>query len=359
MAKEVIAKNKEKETYKGVCNFCREEIDKAKMTQHLKSCQERKAQIAAEAGTTKSRKPRAQRLFHLIVEGDYLPMYWMHLEMPAAETLYDLDNFLRDIWVECCSHLSAFEVGKMSYLSQTEEDMFDMFGGMGGEEMGGEADAADEDAEDDELEEELGEQADIPMDEMIKELTQILTTEFQTDLASLSSEEFSAKFFQVLEKKLQEETGEPVTLPQEMREQIEMVLPMIRAMLLNPSLADALEPRERDMDVALSEILKVGDKFKYEYDFGSTTELRLRVAGEREGYTRKKDGTITILARNSAPIIPCRVCGQPATKIEPGYDSAWAGGLCNKCARKVKDVDWFLPVVNSPRAGVCGYTGDD
>jgi hypothetical protein len=144
-----------------------------------------------------------------------------------------------------------------------------------------------------------------------------------------------------------------------MREQLEMVLPMMRAMLLNPLLAEALEPRERDMDVALVEVLKVGDKFKYEYDFGSTTELRLRVAGEREGYTRKKDDTITILARNLAPVIPCRVCGQPATKIEPGYDSAWAGALCNKCARKVKDVEWFLPVVNSPRAGVCGYTGDD
>ena len=360
MAKEAATTNKEKETYKGVCNFCQEEIDKAKMTQHLKSCKERKAKIAAEAGTTKTRKPPARRLFHLIVEGNYLPMYWMHLEMPATETLDDLDGFLRAIWVECCDHLSEFRIGKMSYLSQTEEDMFDMFGDVDSEVTGAEEGASDEDVEEeDELEEELGELADIPMNEMIGELAQILTTEFQTDLASLSPEEFNEKFFQLLERKLQEETGEAAALPPEMREQLEMVLPMMRAMLLNPLLAEALEPRERDMDVALSEVLKVGDKFKYEYDFGSTTELRLRVAGEREGYLRKKDETITILARNISPIIPCRVCGQPATKIEPGYDSAWAGGLCNKCARKVKDIDWFLPVVNSPRAGVCGYTGDD
>jgi hypothetical protein len=354
MAQEASAKAKD--TYKGVCNFCHEEFDKAKMTRHLQSCKERKAQIAAEAQTTKARQPVAQRLFHLVVEGDYLPMYWMHLEIPASETLYGLDDFLRAIWVECCDHLSAFQIGKMSYLSQTEEDMFDMFGGQAADEEednGGD----DEGEEDEELEEELGNLADMPMDQMLEELNRMLVAEFQTDLASLSPEEFSEKFFQLLERKLQEDMGEPVTLTPEMREQFEMVMPLMRAMLLNPSLAEALEPRERDMDIALSEVLKVGDKFKYEYDFGSTTELRLRVMGEREGYRRKKDEAVAILARNIAPVIPCRQCGQPATKIEPGYDSAWAGGLCDRCALKVKDVDWFLPVVNSPRAGVCGYTG--
>lgn len=355
MAQETSAKVKD--TYKGICNFCHEEFDKAKMTRHLQSCKERKAQIAAEAPTTKARQPVAQRLFHLIVEGDYLPMYWMHLEMPASETLYGLDGFLRAVWVECCDHLSAFQIGKMSYLSRTEEDMFDMFGGEAAdEEEDGESD--DEGEEDDELEEELGNLADMPMDQMLEELNRMLVAEFQTDLASLSPEEFSEKFFQLLERKLQEDTGELVTLTPEMREQFEMIMPLMRAMLLNPSLAEALEPRERDMDVALSEVLKVGDKFKYEYDFGSTTELRLRVMGEREGYRRKKDEAIAILARNNAPIIPCRQCGQPATKIEPGYISARTGALCDRCARKVEDVDWFLPVVNSPRTGVCAYSGD-
>lgn len=346
------ANTKAKDTYKGVCNFCHEEFDKAKMTRHLQSCKERKVQIAAET-QTKGRKPVAQRLFHLIIEGAYLPMYWMHLEIAVSETLYGLDDFLRVVWVECCDHLSAFQIGKMSYLSQTDEDMFDMFGGETVEE-----EDDDEDEENNELEEEFGDLADMPMDKLFEELNQMLTTEFQTDPASLSPEEFNKRFFQLLERKLQEETGELGTLSPEMREQLEMIIPLMRSMLLNPSLAEALEPRERDMDVTLSEVLKIGDKFRYEYDFGSTTELRLRVAGEREGYRRKKDEAITVLARNIAPIIPCRQCGQPATKIEPGYDSAWVGGLCDRCARKVKDVDWFLPVVNSPRAGVCAYTGD-
>lgn len=348
------ANTKAKDTYKGVCNFCHEEFDKAKMTRHLQSCKERKAQIAAEA-QTKGRKPAAQRLIHLIAEGAYLPMYWMHLEIAASETLYGLDDFLRDVWVECCSHLSAFQIGKMSYLSQTDEDMFDMFGGETADE---EQESEGEDEEDDELEEEFGDLADMPMDKLFEELNQMLTTEFQTDPASLSPEEFNERFFQLLERKLQEETGESGTLSPEMREQLEMIIPLMRSMLLNPALAEALEPRERDMDIELSEVLKIGDKFKYEYDFGSTTELRLRVVGEREGHRRKKDEAITVLARNIAPVIPCRQCGQPATKIEPGYYSAWDGGLCDRCARKVKDVDWFLPVVNSPRAGVCAYTGD-
>jgi len=46
----------------------------------------------------------------------------MHIEMPVSGTLYDLDSFLRAVWLECCGHLSAFRIGKVSYSSQ-EEDM--------------------------------------------------------------------------------------------------------------------------------------------------------------------------------------------------------------------------------------------
>jgi hypothetical protein len=80
------------------------------MLQHLKSCEQRKAQIAPEE-TGKARKPKKTSLFHILVEGTYLPMYWMHLEMPASATLQDLDNFLRAVWLECCDHLSSFKIG--------------------------------------------------------------------------------------------------------------------------------------------------------------------------------------------------------------------------------------------------------
>src|SRR5437588_2638454 len=106
-----------RETSKGICDFCKGEFDKSKMTKHLKYCKQRIASME----TTRAQEPEKTKLFHLVVEGRYLPMYWMHLEMPADATLADLDDFLRDTWLECCDHLSAFRIGKVSYMSQTEE----------------------------------------------------------------------------------------------------------------------------------------------------------------------------------------------------------------------------------------------
>src|SRR5712692_12058170 len=104
-----------KVTSMGICRFCKGEFDRTKMSQHLKYCKQRAAEIAAEGeNATASQKAR---LFHIAVEGRYNPQYWMHLEMPASDTLADLDSFLRDIWLECCGHLSAFQVGKARYSS--------------------------------------------------------------------------------------------------------------------------------------------------------------------------------------------------------------------------------------------------
>src|SRR6266571_5510379 len=134
-----------KETYKGICNFCHAEFDKSKMTQHLKHCKQRKAAIeAANAGESEKTK-----LFHIVVEGRYLPMYWMHLEVPADATLDDLDDFLRDTWLECCGHLSEFRIGKISYMSQTEEMMW----GFGEEDGTLEEEEAADEAEEEEAEE--------------------------------------------------------------------------------------------------------------------------------------------------------------------------------------------------------------
>ena len=45
----------------------------------------------------------------------YLPEYWMHLEVPADATLGSLDRFLRDTWLECCGHMSEFEIEGTRY----------------------------------------------------------------------------------------------------------------------------------------------------------------------------------------------------------------------------------------------------
>jgi len=98
-------------------------------------------------------------------------------------------------------------------------------------------------------------------------------------------------------------------------------------------------------------------KFLYEYDYGSTTALVLKVVALREQGLPK--GAVQLLARNEAPRVNCRRCGiQPATQI--CTECAWngEGWLCEACAVAHECGDEMcLPVVNSPRVGVCGYTG--
>lgn len=97
--------------------------------------------------------------------------------------------------------------------------------------------------------------------------------------------------------------------------------------------------------------------FGYEYDFGSTTALRGRVLGGREGSLGRH--VARLLARNLAPRWPCKDCNQPATLACAFCRYSGAFLFCDKHAdeHRCDDGEAFLPVVNSPRMGVCGYTG--
>jgi len=113
---------------------------------------------------------------------------------------------------------------------------------------------------------------------------------------------------------------------------------------------------EIGMDAALGEVLRPGMKFYHDYDFGSTTQLALKVASEGESEIGEE--VVRLLARNDPPPIACDSCGKIATKVCTQCIYEGEGWLCNACARKHKcDEEMFLPVVNSPRVGVCGYTG--
>src|SRR5262249_49473959 len=107
---------------------------------------------------------------------------------------------------------------------------------------------------------------------------------------------------------------------------------------------------ERNMDVPVGEVLQPGLKFSYEYDFGSTTDLELRVVGEREGTASRKE-PVRLLARNEPPEIRCERCQRPAAWVDT-FEGGW---LCEE-GRGDKE-EGILPVVNSPRVGVCGYAG--
>jgi len=114
--------------------------------------------------------------------------------------------------------------------------------------------------------------------------------------------------------------------------------------------------RRKNMQVKLEEVLSPGQTCSYEYDFGSTTELLMKVISEQE--VDVKGRTIQILARNSPPIIPCDMCGKPATSMCTQCIYEDKGCLCDACAKSREcGEEMLLPLVNSPRTGVCGYTG--
>jgi hypothetical protein len=120
---------------------------------------------------------------------------------------------------------------------------------------------------------------------------------------------------------------------------------------------DILEAVEdRSMNVSLGRVLKVGQKFSYIYDYGSSTYVNLRVVAEREGIVQNKKKPVQLLAQNTAPTFPCSVCGKPGTKVAVGY--FYGGGIgdsvyCDACADKQENGEFnALPIINSPRVGV-------
>jgi hypothetical protein len=335
---------------KGLCNFCKSEIDKAKMTQHLKSCKQRAAINAAnDADTGEEAQQQKEKLLHILVEGRYNPQYWMHLEIPASASLFSLDSFFRDIWVECCGHLSAFKIDGTSYADDPEDFSFEI---VGTEDEEDEEDEEEEDEEEEDLSpEEFAEEMGKFLDEQSAELLNIIPDELQAELRKPHSRD---ELVALLKERLTSLPKPTISItPRNIEEQRSIHFQKLMLQFL----LDMVE--DRSLSVPLEKVLRVKQKFTYEYDFGSTTDLSLRVIAEREGVALQgeDDDVVFILARNEPAVIVCKVCGKPATKVVSGYFNVEANAYCNKCARRNEDEEMLLPVVNSPRVGVCGYTG--
>lgn len=224
---------------KGKCKFCGKEYAFGYMNRHLSSCKERQISLAAQNGKKQC------GYFELAIYPAYGRDYWLFIEIKETATLRDLDIFLRDIWLECCGHLSAFNIGGISYEEEPDEDSF-----------------WDEPAE--------------------------------------------------------------------------------------------------NMNHKLSKVLYKGMTFGYEYDFGSTTELKITVVNYRKkDWTKEK---LTILSRNNPHEYICEECGRkPATVIcTECYWESGGGFLCEDCSKTHEcGEDMQLNICNSPRMGVCAYEGSD
>ncbi len=200
---------------KGNCYLCGRLIGKSGFKRHIQA-------------SHPYQEENEQKCVLLKIEDAYSGQYWLYLDISTSATLRSLDSFLRDIWLECCGHMSEFYDARH-----------------------------------------------MPV-------------------------KMNAKMFQFPE----------------------------------------------------------GSTLYYEYDFGSTTELKISVAGW--GRRPWQDNAVRLLGRNEPFHYVCQHCGKEADCI--CIDCAWKKEnpfLCEACIPKHNHGDdMLLPVVNSPRMGVCGYCGE-
>ncbi len=222
---------------RGSCTYCGREMAKGGMARHLATCPQR---LAVQA---RPQRGRPRTLYHLQVEDAGSGEYWLHLEMNGDATLQTLDDYLRTIWLECCGHLSAFEIGPWRY-TQLFEDRWE---------------------------------------------------------------------------------------------------------------------NEKSMRVRVDKLFHPGMKIAYEYDFGTTSYLTIKVVAQRQGWPTAAH-PIALMARNRFDPPPCMECGRPASRLCVQCLTERSDGVFGLCAEHAlshphEDYGPPMALVNSPRTGMCGYDG--
>lgn len=107
-------------------------------------------------------------------------------------------------------------------------------------------------------------------------------------------------------------------------------------------------------------VFQPGLELTHIYDFGTESETRVEVVSVREG--KPLDSyPIALLARNVMPAAACMECEAPATHLctECVTEHERSGLLCDAHAETHPHDEYGEPIrlVNSPRMGLCGYTG--
>lgn len=91
----------------GTCYCCGCQLTPIKMKNHI---------LKEHAGMNDE-----QECVLLKIEGLDEPDYWLYLDMPATSMLSSLDRFLRNIWCECCGHLSGFFCGRYEEVGKSHK----------------------------------------------------------------------------------------------------------------------------------------------------------------------------------------------------------------------------------------------
>lgn len=216
----------------GKCYYCKETFAGNSISRHINS----------HLKTIEKDNQSKKKSYHIKITGDYF--YFLNLLISENTTLNSLDTYLRKIWLECCGHLSSFEIkGKQRII-------------------------------------------DIWSD----------------------SDDYGI-----------------------------------------------------NMDTKVGHLFKKGLKLNYQYDFGSTTNLEIKIVNEY--FLEDKKSNILLLSRNEPLNISCDLCKKKPAQV---MCILWHDNetmFCNSCKKKhSKKCDDFadygeMDIVNSPRMGVCGYDG--
>lgn len=81
--------------YEGQCKFCKGDFTKREIVNHLDVCKNRK------------RDEKIKNLRLRIID-PFVKNFWLIVEVNNEAKFKDLDKLIRDVWVECCGHLSLF-----------------------------------------------------------------------------------------------------------------------------------------------------------------------------------------------------------------------------------------------------------
>jgi hypothetical protein len=110
------------------------------------------------------------------------------------------------------------------------------------------------------------------------------------------------------------------------------------------------------MKKRIDKVFTPGLCLDYVYDFGSSTDLEIKVIDKVE---KCPDKQVTLLIQNKPPLFECELCPKSAEIICSicGETTCTSCSKRHGCAKKERETYMLMPLVNSPRAGVCGYEG--
>lgn len=115
-----------------------------------------------------------------------------------------------------------------------------------------------------------------------------------------------------------------------------------------------------DMDQRIDDVFSQTTTVTHLYDFGTTSETHISLIGTREG-NPTTSRPLALMVRNLMPEAKCIECEQPATELcmECLIEEDQPGFLCDAHATDHPHDNYGepIPLVNSPRMGMCGYEG--